>query len=230
MSQSEDDISDPDSIIEPNLLATIFFTAGDVAAPTTSRLIASPADSFPFQDTLLLNRNSPVPVSQINYNVLSFTINPAGPQQNPALPEDVNDDGIVTPVDALTVINTMARGGEGEFAARGIYTDVNGDSITTAVDALRVINHLATSVGQASSGEAEKVVATLASSSPTGSESDDVSRDEAFADLSQQTKLVDAKVGSDAKLPAAASSTFSEADDDDDDILALLAGDQSGLL
>ncbi|WP_182870078.1 peroxidase family protein [Rhodopirellula sp. JC639] len=53
--------------------------------------------------------------------------------------EDVNDDGVVSAVDALIVINSMDRDG-GDDAAR--FTDVNNDGRRSVLDALRVINRL----------------------------------------------------------------------------------------
>ncbi len=66
---------------------------------------------------------------------------------NELLPEDVNEDGIVTAVDALTILNQMNRqssnGGDGEFASdSGRKTDVNNDGRQSPIDALMVINRL----------------------------------------------------------------------------------------
>ena len=71
---------------------------------------------------------------------------------NEAFPEDVNEDGLVSAVDALTIINQMDRqspsgqaqaitGGE-QTRGRGRMTDVNNDGRDTAIDALMVINRL----------------------------------------------------------------------------------------
>lgn len=135
----------------PVLLATLFFDAigtGDL------RLVTSPADASPFRDTLLFQPPEPVPPSRIRYNVTTVTIGAGGSgefvsRQNGLLPVDVNGDGIVSPVDALMVINQISRKqlvGEGESAANGstptIFSDVNGDGQVTPVDALMVINYL----------------------------------------------------------------------------------------
>ena len=60
---------------------------------------------------------------------------------------DVNSDGDVTALDALIIVNLIARGEspDGEFpAAAGIdhRGDVNGDQRVSALDAIRVINYL----------------------------------------------------------------------------------------
>lgn len=64
-----------------------------------------------------------------------------GDTQNTDLPEDVNDDELVSSVDALMVINRIARGNNDGDARRG-FRDVNGDGLISSVDALRVINRM----------------------------------------------------------------------------------------
>ncbi|MEM6689699.1 MAG: G8 domain-containing protein [Planctomycetota bacterium] len=65
---------------------------------------------------------------------------------NNDLPEDVNNDGRVSALDALVIINRLSQTASGllqelaEVANR--YFDVNDDSQTTALDALLVINYL----------------------------------------------------------------------------------------
>ena len=68
--------------------------------------------------------------------------------QNPVDPLDVNDDAVVSPIDALELINAINRpeaeangGGEGERGGRrGRFMDVNGDGQLTPLDPLQVIN------------------------------------------------------------------------------------------
>jgi hypothetical protein len=71
------------------------------------------------------------------------------------MPADVNDDHLVTAVDALAIINTVSRQAEAERGSAGpesesvdaslrdMFVDVNDDGRATAVDALRVVNYLA---------------------------------------------------------------------------------------
>lgn len=76
----------------------------------------------------------------------------ANPFHNELIPEDVNEDGEVTAVDALTIINQINRQSRGRDTAgpvdgdvergRGRMTDVNNDGRDSAVDALMVINRL----------------------------------------------------------------------------------------
>ncbi|TWU24246.1 peroxidase [Novipirellula galeiformis] len=71
----------------------------------------------------------------------------ANPFHNDLMPEDVNNDGVVSAVDALTVINEMHRqrhyeGINGNVNERGTMPDVNNDGRYTAIDALMVINRM----------------------------------------------------------------------------------------
>ncbi|MGB7327296.1 MAG: GEVED domain-containing protein [Rubripirellula sp.] len=73
------------------------------------------------------------------------------PFQNPAGRFDVNASGIVTPLDALQIINAIDRNGKQNIRLDSLplptnlpqYPDVNGDGSVTALDALQVINQLA---------------------------------------------------------------------------------------
>lgn len=67
--------------------------------------------------------------------------------QNPVLRHDVNNDGRVSAVDALMVLNALGRSSTTELDPSqaepgGIFHDVNGDYAITALDALDVINSL----------------------------------------------------------------------------------------
>ncbi len=222
--------------LNPGLLATVFF---DVIAPGTTRVVGGPADSFPFQDTLLYQEDEPVPVSRIRYDVLNITVNPAGPAQNSALPQDVNNDGFVTPIDALLVINEMSRVApvfEGEsgssVVASQFFTDVNGDQRVSALDALQVINYL--TVMQNQQGAMGELIAAPSSASGTDLQSSG-SADAVFADLGESALANDSAAAADSGAVAAAaiaSPSVSNADDDDDDdedVLSLLADDVSGV-
>ncbi len=229
--QSGTTVTNPSSIIEPNLMATLYFVAGDVSTPTQTSIIGSPADASPFQDTLLLNVNDPVPVSQIRYDELIFTITPDSGQTNPAMPEDVNDDGQVTPSDVLTVINRLALEGEGENGSSRYYTDVNGDLRTTVLDALRVINYLA--VSQAS-GEGEFVGSDRLALASTDSGSSML--DDALSSFDSSSKLIGGSSPDSSGSPSSnglgdySGSTAGGEDDNDDDLLSLLADDQNWLV
>ncbi len=71
--------------------------------------------------------------------------------QNYGSPLDVNDDGQISPLDALLVINEINQrhfsASDGRLPAEqpiadGGYFDTNGDNFAAAIDALLVINSL----------------------------------------------------------------------------------------
>jgi hypothetical protein len=90
-------------------------------------------------------------------------------------PLDVSNDGLVSPLDALIVINDMNANGprslsQFSFATSGLlppehFLDVNADSRVSPLDALIVINHLnamyAATLASGGSGEGEAVTATF---------------------------------------------------------------------
>ncbi|MGB7328687.1 MAG: peroxidase family protein [Rubripirellula sp.] len=78
---------------------------------------------------------------------------------NERMPEDVNEDGIVSALDALAIINQMSRQTAVGNAAstdtdtdaqpgRGRMTDVNNDGRNSSLDALMVINRIARDRGR----------------------------------------------------------------------------------
>ncbi len=98
-----------------------------------------------------------------------FVIDPF-PWQNPLLRWDVNNDGSVTPLDALAIINRLNKYGPGPLAVPAPdpvpeYYDVYGDNQLTPLDALNVINYL-NAAALAQSGLA---AAQSAASGATGS-------------------------------------------------------------
>ncbi len=230
---------------DPAVLATVFFEA---VSRGPIRIAGSPADSSPFQDTLLFNQDLPVEVSQIRYDVLTTTVvsNGEGESiQNPVLPQDVNNDGAVSPIDALLIINRMGRSaslGEGESIVSPspniYYTDVNGDNETSAIDALQVINYLARNANRA---EGEMVAVPAATLLPQAAADDNETvapvSDSVFAELSNvpnnSTKLLstESSTAADSATIVSGQQANSEAnvdDDDDDDVLDLLADDVRG--
>jgi hypothetical protein len=138
---------------------TITLTANKAG---TAQFIGDPADISPFHDTLLFNPPEVVPFNAIRYIADSVVIvGGAGGGSgegwtNPNNRFDVNNDGFVSPIDALLVINSLNAGGSrplgGEGEAGKIYFDVNSDGAISPVDALQVINTLNSGNGE---GEAE---------------------------------------------------------------------------
>lgn len=70
----------------------------------------------------------------------------SNPFHNEDNPYDVNGDGQVNPLDALMILNSMARnGGPGPisgYPSPDRFYDVNGDGLITPLDALLIINYL----------------------------------------------------------------------------------------
>lgn len=77
---------------------------------------------------------------------LTITITKPRPLYNVANPRDVNRDNVVSPLDALLVINFLNGGqGAGDVAPEasgGYFLDVSGDNAVSPIDALLVINYL----------------------------------------------------------------------------------------
>lgn len=126
--------------------------------PGTARFISDPADISPFHDSLLYSdpRNK-VPYNQISYIPAELTIiggSGSGGGEgntNPYDRFDVNDDGFVSPIDALILVNMVnsngggalgSGGGEGESSGERYYVDVNEDGFLSPLDILWVVNRI----------------------------------------------------------------------------------------
>ncbi len=129
-----------------------------------------PANENPTHDVLTFEPAGMVALEKLRLLGGSITVNGGGGEgeyTNPANRLDVNNDGFVSAIDALLVINDMnnngarplSSGGEGEGGTTHNFIDVNGDRYVTAIDALMVINHLNGAAG----GEGEMVSSDLAS-------------------------------------------------------------------
>ena len=129
---------------DPVLLATLFF---DAIAPGRLDFKTNPADSLPQRESLFFQPDAPIPVNRIRFGAASVTIGGGSGEgeaiQNAVNPADVNDDGRVSPLDALAVINEISRKrrGEGESSSTlRRFADVTGDGLVSPLDALHVIN------------------------------------------------------------------------------------------
>ena len=134
---------------------------------------SDPADISPLNDVLLFEPPQPVPIPEIDFGTTSLTItgtgsNSSGGFTNPRNALDVNNDGFVSPIDALFVINDLNQQGshslvsaEGEVTSTATYyPDVNGDGHLSPVDALWVINYLNQRSEAAGEGEAPSLLAS----------------------------------------------------------------------
>ncbi|MCA9217877.1 MAG: cadherin-like domain-containing protein, partial [Planctomycetales bacterium] len=66
----------------------------------------------------------------------------ASPCHNETQPADINADGFVSPIDALSVINLLNAEHTHCGVANGQFADVNNDSIVSPIDVLLVVNTL----------------------------------------------------------------------------------------
>lgn len=145
------------------LLFTVNLTANAVGLAS---FIGDPADISPLHDTLTFQPPQPVGFNFITFgndtiNVTSSGSLGGGEFTNFENPLDVNDDGYVSPIDALGVINALNGGGSGEGEGSGrMYIDVNADGSVSPIDVLLVVNYL-NSLG---SGEGEGAVLQVLSS------------------------------------------------------------------
>jgi hypothetical protein len=153
--------------VEEQLAEKLQFVVTMVARPTASlnsiaEFIGNPADISPFHDTLMFDPTSPVPVSQIRYINDSVTIVGATGSGGSGSGEgftnlrnayDVDNDGHVSAIDVLILVNSLNSGNGGllsggsESGASGegsekYYVDVDADGMLSALDVLGVVNFL----------------------------------------------------------------------------------------
>lgn len=93
---------------------------------------------------------------------------------NYAHPVDVDDDGTIAPIDALTVINYLNSYGAGELpslpsSGSPKYVDIDNDGVLTPSDALAVIIYLNTHGSGSVAGEAATTPSTASYEPPVGS-------------------------------------------------------------
>ncbi|MDM4016262.1 GEVED domain-containing protein [Roseiconus lacunae] len=161
-----------------------FGTAGTGLTPelfnntTTSVLIDVPASAlsgstyarFRLSEQSTLGPNGDATSGEVeDYEIFVGT----NPYTNASNRYDANDSGNVTPIDALQIINSIARNAGGTVSvnlqttpvATPIYPDVNGDGIMSATDALAVINELAR-MNATASGEGEGLSGSFVSAAP----------------------------------------------------------------
>ncbi|HUP78430.1 MAG TPA: Ig-like domain-containing protein, partial [Pirellula sp.] len=152
----------------------------------TANFIGDPADIRPFHDSLVFDPTTPLTPSQIQYLSDSILIvSTAGGSgssggegnTNSTNAYDVNNDGFVSPIDVLILVNSLNNGGSGllpdpgDDASEGLsgedggnrrfFMDVNGDNYLSPLDALMVINELnSRQNGGSGEGEAAPIVSS----------------------------------------------------------------------
>jgi hypothetical protein len=86
---------------------------------------------------------------------------------NPGNALDVNGDGYVSPLDALTIINELNDSERGTVTDQVIFCDVNGDGYTSPLGVLTVIRHLNQGFGGEAEGEAGVASDSMSSEAKT---------------------------------------------------------------
>ena len=137
------------------LLANVTFMA---TAAGALDFMSDAADDLPAHFTLIFGEDDPVDFSNITFGSDSLTINAASgfasPFTNPADQYDADQDGFLTPRDALVVINDLAANGARSLVSPHLpnaitaapptsMVDVNSDFFVSALDALWVVNEMA---------------------------------------------------------------------------------------
>jgi len=115
------------------------------------RLKSDQSVSEDFDQTELALRTGPDESDTVRMFVVEV---PSGPAwQNPSNAFDVNDDGFVTALDALVIINRLDAIEDSTLGARPfdfrVFYDTSGDGRITSLDVLRVINELNAADAQA---------------------------------------------------------------------------------
>ncbi|MBU6172382.1 MAG: tandem-95 repeat protein, partial [Planctomycetes bacterium] len=149
--------------LDEKLQFIITFTATRVGV---ANFIGDPADIKPFHDTLLFNPTTPLLNSQIRFitdavSIVGSSSGGSGAGEgntNLVNAYDVNNDGFISPIDALILVNALNSGGAGPLANDGplgsgeslekLYLDVNADNFLSPLDALAVINELNSSTSK----------------------------------------------------------------------------------
>ena len=151
-----------------------------------ARFAGDPADISPFHDTLLFSdQRNKVAIDRISYIPATSVIGGSGSGggngegfTNLNNRCDVNNDGFVSPIDVLILVNLMNQGQGGALGGGGnggnaegedgdnYYVDVDGDGYLTPLDALGVVNELNGRAGSGGEGEGAPVV-ELASAKST---------------------------------------------------------------
>jgi hypothetical protein len=127
-------------------------------APGTYQVKAIPPTGFVATSPLTGVSSAAVVLAQATTHIDFGFVWTGSPWQNPRLNVDVNNDNVVSPIDALIVINALSRHSTtdnlvGSSVPTDPFVDVNGDRSLSPIDVLVVINYLARQ-NRPASGEA----------------------------------------------------------------------------
>lgn len=156
-------------------------------AAGVATFVGDPADIKPFNDTLLFNPTTPLATNQIRYLADSLVIVGSGSGggtggggegfTNLRNAFDVNDDGFVSPIDVLILVNSLNSGGGGALvnnndpnasgeSTERYYVDVNADRYLSPLDVLAVINVLNSRSSTGGEGEGSSSAPMIEANAP----------------------------------------------------------------
>lgn len=137
--------ADKQPIDTSGLLVRIPVTATNPGELTFS---AGPPDAGEFFETTLVLRDEVVSIERVRFGTIALTVQaPTSSRHNQQHPADVDDNGRVTPLDALLIINFLNRHGIRQVdslpaSETPLFLDTNNDGLISPADALFVINAL----------------------------------------------------------------------------------------
>jgi hypothetical protein len=147
--------------VPPNEAAEWFFLVSNVALKSTGTVNAlnHPFTPVPFGNDLFAQFGDEAALPVVgNFDPPTSPVGGTG-DHNPLLGLDVNNDGKITAIDALLVVNHLNLHGGGTAAPSGTplapFMDVNNDLRISPHDAVLVINHLNAQVSATFSNTAE---------------------------------------------------------------------------
>lgn len=114
----------------------------------------------------------------------------SSPWQNTRDPNDVNDDGIISALDVLLIVNDINANGIRDLGLSGYqappYIDVNGDRFVAALDVLLVVNYInSRGSGEGEIGAAENQWSSVITANNVGAEGSDAPADPAKTEWNQ---------------------------------------------
>ena len=131
------------------------------------QVLAGLQATTPTTQSVALTANSPTAIADFGF--VAFV----SPWQNQTNRFDVNNDGAVSPIDALLIINDLnAKGSRALTVADATppFVDVNGDGHVAPIDVLQVINAIEASLSEGEANGLSQPFAVIAAAAPPTAE------------------------------------------------------------
>lgn len=109
------------------------------------------------------------PTAVVDFGFSAFV----SPWRNPTNRFDVNNDGAVSPLDALLIINDLNNNGARTLSVADSappFLDVNGDGFASPIDVLQVINAIETSLPEGEPNESSQSAPAIVAAAPSAAE------------------------------------------------------------